>query len=163
MTDHAYGITMFCDDIRHEVNGKLTLVGCYSSELNFTGPPPGVLPTFAALVHLRFPQETTFETLDLSVIKVEEEETSQIFSSQTKVSQDAFLDKSDAKEDNQSDKVLSVVVPIQWAPLVFSGPALLRVRAKLDSGVEVRAGSLVINFPTENTEEQLTSPKTAST
>lgn len=154
MTDEAYGITVFCDDIRHEINGKMTLVGCYASELNFSGPPPGVLPTFAALVHLRFSRNITFEALQITVIKVEGGESSEIFSANSKVAPDAFTDKSDAGEENTGEKVLSVVVPIQWTPLVFSGPALLRVRAKLDSGKEVRAGSLVINFPAEGSAEE---------
>jgi len=158
MTDEAYGITVFCDDIRHEINGKMTLVGCYASELNFSGPPPGVLPTFAALVHLRFPRNITFEALQITVIKVEGGESSEIFSADSKVAPEAFTDKSNAGEENAGEKVLSVVVPIQWTPLVFSGPALLRVRAKLDSGKEVRAGSLVINFPAEGgSEEQVSS------
>lgn len=147
MTIEAYGITVFCDDIRHEINGKMTLVGCYSSELNFSGPAPGVLPTFAALVSLRFPNGISFETLNLSVMKAEGGECSEIFSAETKISPEAFLDESDNVEENIDDKVLSVVVPIQWSPLVFSASALLRVRAKLDTGQEVRAGSLKINFP----------------
>jgi hypothetical protein len=157
MTDEAYGITVFCDDIRHEINGKMTLVGCYASELNFSGPPPGVLPTFAALVHLRFPRSITFEALQLTVVKVESGDSTEIFSADSKIAPDAFTDKSDLGEEKADEKVLSVVVPIQWTPLVFSGPALLRVRAKLDSGAEVRAGSLVINFPAEDSSEELAS------
>ena len=158
MTDEAYGITVFCDDIRHEINGKMTLVGCYASELNFSGPPPGVLPTFAALVHLRFPRSITFEALQLIVVKAESGDSTEIFSADSKIAPDAFTDKSDLGEEKADEKVLSVVVPIRWTPLVFSGPALLRVRAKLDSGTEVRAGSLVINFPAEDSSEEQASP-----
>ena len=147
MTKEAYGITVFCDDIRHEINGKMTLVGCYSSELNFSGPAPGVLPTFSALVSLRFPHGVNFETLILNVAKIEGGESSEIFSAETKIAPEAFLDESGNEAENIDDKVLSIVVPIQWTPLVFSGPAFLRVRAKLDTGQEVRAGSLKINFP----------------
>lgn len=152
MTEDAYGVTVFCDDIRHEVNGKMTLVGCYASELNFSGPPPGVLPTFAALVNLRFPRETFFETLTLQVTKIEGEDSSEIFSAETKISPDAFLDKSETDKASAGEKILSVVIPIQWTPLVIAAPALIRVRAKLDSGKEVRAGSLAINFPVTSSE-----------
>lgn len=147
MTKEAYGVTVFCDDIRHEINGKMTLVGCYSSELNFSGPAPGVLPTFAALVSLRFPREESFEKLNLSVTKIEAGELTEIFAAETEIAPEAFLDDGAKVEENIDDKVLSVVVPIQWTPLVFSGPAFLRVRARLDTGQEVRAGSLKINFP----------------
>lgn len=154
MTREAYGVTVFCDDIRHEVNGKMTLVGCYASELNFSGPPPGILPTFAALVNLRFPRESQFETLTLHVTKIEGGDSTEIFSAETKFSPDAFLDNSEVEASDSSEKILSVVVPIQWTPLVIAAPALIRVRAKLDSGEEVRAGSLKINFPATISEEE---------
>lgn len=156
MTEEAYGVTVFCDDIRHEVNGKMTLVGCYASELNFSGPPPGVLPTFAALVNLRFPRGTSFETLTLNVTKIEGREASEIFSAETVVSPEAFLDKPESRDDTEGEKILSIVVPIQWTPLIFSAPALLRVRAKLNPGKEVRAGSLAINFPAADKEDEQT-------
>lgn len=154
MTREAYGVTVFCDDIRHEVNGKMTLVGCYASELNFSGPPPGILPTFAALVNLRFPRESQFETLTLHVTKIEGGDSTEIFSAETKFSPDAFLDNSEVETSDSSEKILSVVVPVQWTPLVIAAPALIRVRAKLDSGEEVRAGSLKINFPATISEEE---------
>ncbi|MFS2110976.1 hypothetical protein ACCC88_14895 [Sphingomonas sp. Sphisp140] len=47
------GYTIFCDDIRHEVGGKLTLVGVYSGEMIYNGPAPGRAPVLAALVTLR--------------------------------------------------------------------------------------------------------------
>ncbi|MDX2220816.1 MAG: hypothetical protein SF172_17480 [Burkholderiales bacterium] len=154
MTKDAYGVTVFCDDIRHEVNGKMTLVGCYASELNFSGPPPGILPTFAALVNLRFPRESHFETLTLHVTKIEGGDSTEIFSAETKFTPDAFLDNSEVEANDSSEKILSVVIPIQWTPLVIAAPALIRVRAKLDSGEEVRAGSLTINFPATISEEE---------
>tara|TARA_R110002110_G_scaffold137735_1_gene323069 strand:+ start:4655 stop:5131 length:477 start_codon:yes stop_codon:yes gene_type:complete len=156
MTEEAYGITVFCDDIRHEINGKMTLVGCYSAELNFSGPPPGFLPNFSAFVNLRYPRGVTFEALHLSVTKVEGGEVSEIFSAETKVPPDAFLAKSDAADDEADENMLSVVIPIQLSPLVFSAPSLLKVHAKLNSGEEIRAGSLVINFPAKDDEEEHT-------
>ena len=147
MTKEAYGVTVFCDDIRFEVNGKMTLVGCYGAQLNFNGPPPGILPTFSALVSLRFPKEYTFETLNLTILKTEGSESVEIFSNDSKVSSDAFSDTPEPGEVDANEKLLSVVVPVQWSPLVFSAPGTISVRAKLDSGAEVRAGSLQVNFP----------------
>jgi hypothetical protein len=43
MTDHR-GYTIFCDDIRREVGGKLTLVGIYRSEMVIPADLPIVLP-----------------------------------------------------------------------------------------------------------------------
>lgn len=53
--NHAYGITTFCDDIRFEQFGKLTLVGCYGSELLLHEQFPYLLPRLGIFVQLRFP------------------------------------------------------------------------------------------------------------
>ena len=49
------GITIFCDDIRFEHNGKITLVGCYGPEMLISDPLPVVLPRLGMLVQLRMP------------------------------------------------------------------------------------------------------------
>lgn len=47
------GYTLFCDDIRHEVTGKTTLVGIYNSQLIVTGNLPIVLPKLCASITIR--------------------------------------------------------------------------------------------------------------
>lgn len=150
MTLAAFGVTIFCDDIRHEINGKMTLVGCYSATLNFSGPPPGMLPTFAALVNLRFPYGSQFSSMILRVTKTEEAGTTDIFSVDAPITIDQIVEDTDIAQASGEEKVLSLVVPIQWSPLVFEAPALIRVIATMDTGQQVRAGSLHINFPSGN-------------
>jgi hypothetical protein len=41
------GYTIFCDDIRFEVDGKFTLVGCYYGEMTVRSVFPATLPKFA--------------------------------------------------------------------------------------------------------------------
>src|ERR1700730_17425735 len=43
----AYGYTIFCDDIRAEIGGKLTFVGAYTTEMFVHGTFPIILPKFA--------------------------------------------------------------------------------------------------------------------
>lgn len=52
MPEARVGFCIFCDNIRQEVGNKLSLMGLYGAELTFAGPSPGLLPTFAILVHL---------------------------------------------------------------------------------------------------------------
>ena len=47
----AFGNTTFCDDIRMEVNGKLTLVGCYSTELYATSNFPIIIPKLCLAIN----------------------------------------------------------------------------------------------------------------
>lgn len=43
----VYGFTLFCDDIRQEVDGKLTYIGVYSADMVVHVPFPVTLPKFA--------------------------------------------------------------------------------------------------------------------
>ena len=151
MTIAPYGITVFCDDIRYEVNGKTTLVGCYSSEMNFNGPSPGVLPIFAAWVNVNIPTGNIFSNVTVKIIKIDEEGTNEIFLANVEIPEKTF--EEGGKPDDFTfavglEKILSLSLPVQWSPMTFSGPCLIRVLAKLDDGEEFRAGSLKVNFLT---------------
>jgi hypothetical protein len=41
------GYTTFCDDIRFEVDGKVSLIGSYNGVMNIRGEFPATLPKFA--------------------------------------------------------------------------------------------------------------------
>ncbi|WP_306153431.1 hypothetical protein [Roseovarius sp. MMSF_3281] len=154
MNTEPYGITTFCDDIRHEINGKLTLVGCYASSLNFNGPPPGILPTFAALINLRVPTNIQFEKISLRVIKTEGDEETTILEAEIENSEDhnepSPASVAGSKEDG---KVLLMAFPCQWTPMNFSKPGQIKVRAYLDDDREVRLGALSVMFTEQPAED----------
>jgi hypothetical protein len=50
-----YGHVVFCDDVRREIDGKLTLVGVYSSNLTVFGGFPAVLPKLCVVTWLNGP------------------------------------------------------------------------------------------------------------
>ncbi|MCK4738357.1 MAG: hypothetical protein KAT46_00270 [Deltaproteobacteria bacterium] len=41
-----HDLTIFCDDVREEVNGKLSIIGTYGNGINFSNPLPTILPKF---------------------------------------------------------------------------------------------------------------------
>ncbi len=55
------GFVTFCDDIRHEVSGKMTLVGVYDGLMMLGGALPITLPQLCAAITFRFlpPTEPT--------------------------------------------------------------------------------------------------------
>lgn len=147
MNTEAFGTTIFCDDIRHEINGKLTLVGCYSGDLSFNGPPPGMLPTFAALVSFRIPYSVTFESLKLKITKEEGDEVTEMMVVDIGSDDESLKNAINASEKEKSEgRVISIIVPFQWSPVPVSQPGFIRVRAYLDGDREVRLGSIKINF-----------------
>ena len=42
--ERPWGFSIFCDDLRQEVDGKRTLVGTYMGEMNIYGTLPALLP-----------------------------------------------------------------------------------------------------------------------
>jgi hypothetical protein len=50
-----YGHVVFCDDVRREIDGKLTLVGVYSGNLTVFGGFPAVLPRLCVVTWLNGP------------------------------------------------------------------------------------------------------------
>lgn len=154
MNTEPYGITTFCDNIRHEINGKLTLVGCYASSLNFEGPPPGVLPTFAALINLRVPAQIKFEKISLIVTKVEGDDETTVLKTDIEIAEEKDLPPMEEVVGNKEDgKVLLMAFPCQWSPMQFSQPGHLKVRAYLDDDREVRLGILSVRFTGEKSKE----------
>ena len=56
----AYGYTIFCDDIRAEVGGKLTYVGSYSGTMLVHGSFPTIVPKLAlGIVYCRRPTHSS--------------------------------------------------------------------------------------------------------
>jgi hypothetical protein len=52
-----HGTAIFCDDVRYEVNGKISLIGIYGPDLVVLGELPTVLPLFWISVFALFPPE----------------------------------------------------------------------------------------------------------
>ena len=64
------GITIFCDDIRHEVTGKLSLIGVYESIASGT---PIVIPQLCMITKVRLKQSELPFLLSLKIIFEDEE------------------------------------------------------------------------------------------
>lgn len=153
MNIQAHGITMFCDDIRHEIGGKMTLVGCYSSEMTFTNPAPGILPSFGALVNIRIPNNVRFRSFTLKFIRDYNGGSDELLSLDAEVPEKVFEEDQPSlthSTADDSDKIFSLSIPVQWHSLAIDSPGIIKVRLKLDTGQEIKAGSLKINFPQGN-------------
>lgn len=65
MVNERSASCFYCDDIRHEVGGKLTLVGMYPDGMHVQCPPQGAvaLPRFCVIGFFRTPIEQPIERL----------------------------------------------------------------------------------------------------
>lgn len=50
MDDDIWGFSLFCDDIRQEAGGKISLMGIYHADMFFQGSTPFHTPRFVAMV-----------------------------------------------------------------------------------------------------------------
>ena len=62
-----HGFTVFCDDVREELHGKTSLIGCYGNDLQFVGKYPLILPKLAFQIFARFPVDRPTPELALCV------------------------------------------------------------------------------------------------
>ena len=63
--DTPFGSTIFCDDIRHELGGKVSYIGIYAGEINSHRPLPITLSKFGFAI--RYSERTGESTEEVSV------------------------------------------------------------------------------------------------
>ncbi len=64
--------TLYCDDVRQEVNGKMTFVGAYQGELNVQRAENTVLPKLCIVVNVQTPKAQPFDSIFIRVLKDED-------------------------------------------------------------------------------------------
>ena len=146
MTAGPYGLTIFCDDIRQEVNGKLTLVGCYGSDLHILGTYPAVLPTLAAHINIRLPFSLAIESLKIVVTKEDSGGVEEIMSMEADTSEASKPDEEMKDQIIKGEKILSILVPFKWSPVQFLSDGKIKVRGYIDGTTELKLGSLTVSL-----------------
>lgn len=143
---NAYGITIFCDDIRSEITGKAMLIGVYSGEMAFSEPAPGVLPTFAAYATLMIPLAIKIQNLAVRMVLEVDGVERELGSAATSSTDDlAPLNLMPADADEKS-MFKQVIVPFHLTGLLLEKNCMFKVRADLN-GEMIQLGVLNVVFP----------------
>ncbi|OAI06751.1 DUF6941 family protein [Methylomonas methanica] len=131
--------TIFCDDIRHELGGKLSYIGVYSGRL-FLPTFPLTLPKLCLSINVLTPATRPFTKLSLRVMKDKDV----LFEGNLDDSQlsGAVEVLSDSEMDIK-DRVLSLQSVIVFSPFALEAPCTLRVLAETEDG-ELRGYGLKI-------------------
>jgi len=121
---------IFCDDIREEVRGKKSLIGCYSGVMEVSDFPI-TLPKLCVHAILQTPGTRPFRTVKVFVLQDED-----ILAE----GELPAMEQAPAQEPNQ---LLRIDVQFVFSPLTLEKPCALRVRAEID-GVETRGLALEV-------------------
>ncbi|WP_432814108.1 hypothetical protein [Sphingorhabdus sp.] len=145
------GFVTFCDDIRHEVTGKMTLVGTYQSQINVMGSSPVVLAQLCALIDFRFKADSLPMSPKIFVFRSDEVEP--IFSMEGHIpanEETLFEDISDI--EGGSVRFHQMIVPVLLHGIAVTESFRLKVRAFVGDD-EIRLGSLKVNLMQSEAEE----------
>jgi hypothetical protein len=141
--------TVFCDDIRHELGGKLSYIGVYSGML-FVPTFPATLSKLCLAMNVLTPADRPFAKLTVRLLKDEDvlvEGT--LDDAQLSAAVDVPTDDVMAK-----DRILALQSIIVFSPFVLEGPCTLRVRAETEEGELRGLGLRVEQAPAEMVIQQ---------
>lgn len=141
-----YGTTVFCDDVRHEVGGKKSLMGIYSGDMIFAGSAPAVMPNLCVNITWFCGQDDLPNKLGFRIFIDGTDERQEVFS--TDIEPAMFPPPPPLEPDAldpDAPRVVSLAFEARFLNLEFKENSRLRARAIVD-GVEHRIGALAVRF-----------------
>lgn len=152
------GFVTYCDDVRYETNGKISLIGIYAGEMTVFGAAPALVPALWAVIRWRVPElsEPTEITIRLSKEK-DGDDAPEVLGEATfpLPAADKTLDLAPEEGKPRPFKMGEVHAHMRVSPLPIEGPCTLRVRV-FYQGDEYRIGAmnvLVAPLPEEPASE----------
>lgn len=123
--------TIFCDDIRHELGGKLSYIGVYSGHL-FVPAFPVTLPKLCLALSVITPANQPFRKLELRIFK-DDEQLAEGVLDEAQLSEviEAPSEESGNSATNERVQVLNSL--FVFSPFQIDGPCRLRIRAVTES------------------------------
>lgn len=134
MSESRIVIVQFCDDVRHEVGNKYSLMGCYADEL-IIDKLPVALPKLGAQIRAITPIDNLFSKL--------------IF--RAKINDDIIAELNvdinklpDPVPVNSELRRYTVIAAMTFSPLLIVETCQLRIEAETEDGVIIPGSSLRI-------------------
>lgn len=135
-----YAYTIFCDDVRHEVSGKTTLVGVYNSVMILAQQAPIVVPRlWIVLNYFERPSESN-EQVDVA-IHVSGQDVPAVFATLVPAG-DRPVPPENLPEA-ESETFIQFKAFFEIAPLFIEQFGLIKVRLKRGN-LTIQAGSLLV-------------------
>lgn len=126
MKFERFVLCQFCDDIRSEVDGKISLMGIYSGGLQVNTKLPVTLAKLCIVSNISCPTNDPFKSLKLEIFYEE----ALLFSSE--VPENVLADHN--KHFGKSERGMIMQFAVQISPLVIDRPGHVRVQVTTESG-----------------------------
>lgn len=139
-----YGYTVFCDDIRQEVAGKLSFIGAYNGSLHILGGQAASLPKLAAAMTVVVPEgiEVT-EPISFALIHEFDDQSNELLR--------ATAEGYNLPISAPPGRVLRIGLNFQLSPFLVDREGVLKARAYVN-GAEVKLGALTLHLGQPNEE-----------
>ena len=121
--------TIFCDDIRHEINGKISYIGVYSNDL-IVPSLPVTLPKLCLSVKVVTPADKPLESLTLRILK--NEEVLQEISVEEEQLNTASESSEYMTDEERQERVQSAQFMLVFSPIQFEERCVLKVRVQTE-------------------------------
>lgn len=131
--------SLYCDDIRHETNGKVSYVGVYHGKL-LVPSVPVVVPKLCVAIFAVTSANEPFKKFSLKILKNDEKLVEQEISSE-QLNQTS--DVSGSTTNDKQDRIQVLNFLFQFSPFPIESNMKLRVRADTDKG-ELKAPGLIV-------------------
>ncbi|KAB2843437.1 MAG: hypothetical protein F9K47_06940 [Burkholderiales bacterium] len=123
--------TVFCDDIRHEVAGKLSYIGVYGPQL-FVPSFPITLPKLCLTVRVVTPAAQPFRVLTFRILKGDTQLAEATLEDADLASVADAIGSSSTDEHANRMQVLEAI--FVFSPFLIDEPCSLRVQATTEAG-----------------------------
>lgn len=126
MTTEPHVFCLYCDDIRHELNGKVSLIGVYQGGMHVHGAMPRVLPQLVVSVFVTTPTDCPLDNLCVEVMYNDAAMLS------TTPPAEALQEMKNAALQDKEASTLSIQMVFVLQPFQVSGDGKLWVRFSSD-------------------------------
>ena len=136
--------SIYCDDVRHEMGGKTTLVGIYSSELNVLSAQnndPVALAKLCVAVTAQTPKEKPFLKLKLKLLRDDE------VIQQIEIPPEALASAVTHTNETAEGKFHTFSAMFVAQPFLIESSFILRVQAETEGDELTASGIRVILHP----------------
>jgi hypothetical protein len=148
------GHVTFCDDIRHEVTGKMTFVGVYNGQMIIGSELPAMIPQICANIELKLERNTEPFNVKIEVQKSDNSEPLFSFEADFDPAQADAVIPLPLEDESDAFRYVKLGINAPMQGIVITEPCTLKVRAYI-RGDEIRLGALqVFVAPLEHIEAQ---------